>query len=135
MPKSIPADRIIGIELIAARTLPKLNWSQKKIGEFKAGESVGRVRTYVQLGTPFVFWVFGPGAGTYLIKHEDGAFKREGELKRVLDKWEREQKAEIEKEKIENKGTIPYYIEKYGVWILGFIGATILLKAYINKRG
>lgn len=130
------ADQIIGVQLIAAKSLPILNYSLKQIGTFKAGDIVGRVKSYVQLGTPNVYWVFRDRTGKdYLVQHNEGNFQKVGELKAKIEECKRFGQQQIQQQQIEAEGKIPYYIRKYGIVILLVIAGTTLLKTYIQKRG
>jgi hypothetical protein len=126
----LSADKIIGKTLFAAKQLDKLNASLQKIGVIGRGESVGVVYSYI-IRNGVVHWMFYDGLGKpYYVKHSSDSFKFSGGVSEAA----KQQKAEEEKKEIEQKGAIPFYIEKYGKWVLiTFIGVTIF-REYIKKR-
>ena len=138
----ISADKVIGKTLIAKTNVDKLNWLRQKIGQYKAGDVIGVVRSYVQLGTPNVYWVFGifdPNNPNrqFLVKHEKGKFEITSEIKtaaQLENIEEKIQKEKKEKELISEKGAFRYYIEKYGLIVALIIAGTILGKAAIQKK-
>jgi len=131
----ISADKVIGKTLIAKGFIDKLNFQRQKIGQYKPGDVIGVVRSYVQLGTPNVYWVFGifnpnnPGS-QFLVKHEKGKFEITSEIKTAAQL----EKEEEEKILIQQKGAFRYYIEKYGLIVALIIAGTILGKAAIQKK-
>ena len=126
----ISADKIIGKTLFAKKKVDKLNYSLQKIGEFNAGDNVGKVFSYIQRGGA-VYWLFDNSRGDrYAVKHDSTAFKISEGVREAIEK----EKAEKEEEKKKEKGAIPYYIEKYGIWLLAAIAAITLGKAYIQKK-
>lgn len=130
----ISADKVIGKNLVANRKIDKLNYSLVKIGEFRAGDNVGKVFSYIVRGGS-VYWLFDTGFGEkYAVKHETGAFKISEGIREAIEKEKEEKKAEKEEEKKKTKGIIPYYIEKYGLWVLITIAAVTIGKEYIRKK-
>ena len=134
----ISADKVIGKTLIAKGYVDKLNWQRQKIGQYKPGDVIGVVKSYVQLGTPYVYWVFGnydprfiqfPGQ-QFLVKHEKGKFEITSEIKAATQL----EKEEQEKILLEQKGAFRYYIEKYGLIAALIIAGTILAKTAIQKK-
>jgi hypothetical protein len=126
----ITADKIIGKTLFAKKKIDKLNYSLQKIGEFNVGDSVGKVYSYIQRGGS-VYWLFDNGYGNrYAVKHDSTAFKISEGVQRAIE----QQKQEQEAEKKQEKGAIPYYIEKYGIWVLVAIAAITFGKTYIQKK-
>ena len=127
----ITADKIIGKTLFAKRKLDKLNSSLQKIGVFESAQSVGQVFSYI-VRNGQVYWLFKDAFGKpYLVKHDSTAFKFTGDVQEAVKK----QEAEKVKEDIETKGQIPYYIEKYGKWLLGAFILVTLAREYIKKKG
>jgi hypothetical protein len=131
----ISADKVIGKTLIAKGFIDKLNFQRQKIGQYKPGDVIGVVRSYVQLGTPNVYWVFGifnPNnpQSQFLVKHEKGKFEITSEIKTAAQL----EKEEEEKILIQQKGAFRYYIEKYGLIVALIIAGTILGKAAIQKK-
>jgi len=125
----ISADKIIGKTLYAKKRIDKLNYNFKKIGVFNAGDSVGQVYSYITRGGN-VYWLFQPTYGTkYAVKHDPTAFQISDEVRQAIE----QQQQETEAEKKKQKGAVAYYIEKYGVWILGALVASVAIKEYIKK--
>lgn len=126
----VTADKIIGKTLFAKKQIDKLNSSLQKIGIFKAGDSVGKVFSYIVRGGQ-VYWSFNdPFGKPYLVKHDSTAFQFSSGVKEAV---QREEQEKVEEEK-ERKGAVPYYIEKYGKWVLGVFIAVTLLREYIKKK-
>ena len=126
----ISADKIIGKTLYAKRQLNKLNSNLQKIGVFNAGDSVGQVFSYI-VRNGQVYWLFNdPFGKPYLVKHDSTAFQFSAGVKEAVKK-EQEEKT---KEQIQEKGKIPFYIEKYGKWVLGAFILVTLAREYIKKK-
>ena len=126
----ISADKIIGKTLYAKRQLNKLNSSLQKIGVFNAGDSVGQVYSYIRRGGA-VYWLFNdPFGKPYLVKHDSTAFQFSAGVKEAVKKEQEEKK----KEEITEKGKIPFYIEKYGKWVLGAFILVTLAREFIKKK-
>ena len=126
----ITADKIIGKTLYAKRKLDKLNSSLQKIGTFSAGQSVGQVFSYI-VRNGQVYWLFKDVFGKpYLVKHDSTAFQFSGGVQEAVKK----QEAEKVKEEIAEKGQVPYYIEKYGKWVLGAFILVTLAREFIKKK-
>ena len=126
----VTADKIIGKNLYAKKRIDKLNLSLKKVGEFKAGDNVGIVYSYIQRNGN-VYWLFKPAYGSqYLVKHDSTAFQLTQAVKQAIEK----QKTEVEKEIKEEKGAVSYYIEKYGIWVLGTYLAAVALSGYFKNK-
>jgi hypothetical protein len=126
----ITADQIIGKTLFAAKTLDKLNASLQKTGTFKPGESVGVVYSYITRNGQ-VHWMFYDSFGkAYYIKHTADSFKFSKDIQNALQ----QQQMKEEKEIIAQKGAVPYYIEKYGKYVLiAFVGLA-LIKTFYKKN-
>ena len=136
----VSADKIINRTLYAKKDIPVLDSFFKKVSIIKAGNVVGVVYSYIQRPGK-IYWVIksaNNAAGFFLVEHEAGAYSQnKGSIQLAIKKQQIEDKAEIAKDeqKLENlqkeeKGVIPFYIEKYGPWILG----TVVLIAYIKSR-
>lgn len=126
----ISADKIIGKTLFAKKNLDKLNSNLQKIGVFSAGDSVGVVYSYI-VRNGSVYWLFYDRMNKpYYIKHTADSFKMTGGVMEAVQ----EQKTEKEKQLIQDKGAVPYYIEKYGKWVLiGFLGVAIF-SSYLKYK-
>ena len=127
----ISADNIIGKTLFAKKQIDKLNSLLQKIGQFNTGDSVGVVYSYI-VRNGQVYWTFYDSFGKYyLVKHDPNGFKFSDDVQQAYE----EQKQEKEKQLMETKGAIPYYIEKYGKWVLGaFIGVAIIREIIKRKK-
>lgn len=126
----ITADKIIGKTLFAKKDLSKLNSALVKIGTFAAGSPVGQVYSYIQRGGK-VYWQFIDfNNKPYFVLHTADSFKFSGDVKQAIE----EKKQEIEKIEKETKGSVPYYIEKYGKWILIYGVGAYLVATYIKSR-
>lgn len=125
------ADKIIGKTLYANKKLVKLNGALQPIGYFNAGDMVGVVYSYIQR-EGIVYWMFKqPYTNNfYYVKHTSDSFKFTGDVKQATDIT----KVQREKEIIEAKGKVPYYIEKYGKYLLIGILAITAINAYIKKQ-
>ena len=126
----ITADKIIGKTLFAKKNLIRLNSSLVKIGTITAGSPIGQVYSYIQKGGN-VYWQFIDfNNKPYFILHTPDSFKFTGDVKQAVEK----QKQEIEKIQKQEKGSIPFYIEKYGKLILLYGVGAYLIATYIKSR-
>jgi len=126
----ITADKIIGKTLFAKKDLIRLNSSLIKIGTIVAGSPVGQVYSYIQRSGK-VYWQFIDfNNKPYFILHTPDSFKFSGDVKQAVE----QQKKEIEKVQKQEKGSVPFYIEKYGKWILIYGVGAYLIATYIKSR-
>ena len=126
----ITADKIIGNTLFAKKDLIRLNSSLVKIGTIVAGSPVGQVYSYIQRGGK-VYWQFIDfNNKPYFILHTADSFKFSGDVKQAVE----QQKKEVEKVQKQEKGSVPFYIEKYGKWILIYGVGAYLIATYIKSR-
>jgi hypothetical protein len=126
----ISADKIIGKTLFAKKSLDKLNSSLQKIGIFSPGESVGVVYSYIVRGGS-VYWMFYDLMNKpYYVKHTSDSFKFSGGVLEAVQ----QQKTEKEKQMIQDKGAVPYYIEKYGKWVLYGVLGVALFRSYLKYK-
>ena len=126
----ITADKIIGKTLFAKKNLIRLNSSLVKIGTITAGSPIGQVYSYIQRGGN-VYWQFIDfNNKPYFILHTPDSFKFTGDVKQAVEK----QKQEIENIQKQEKGSIPFYIEKYGKLILLYGVGAYLIATYIKSR-
>lgn len=126
----ITADKIIGKTLFAKKDLSRLNSSFVKIGTIVAGSPVGQVYSYIQRGGK-VYWQFIDfNNKPYFVLHTPDSFKFSGDVKEAIE----EKKQEVEKIEKEQKGSVPFYIEKYGKWILIYGVGAYLVATYIKSR-
>jgi hypothetical protein len=126
----ISADKIIGKTLFAKKDLVRLNSNLVKIGTIVKGSPVGQVYSYIQRAGN-VYWQFIDfNNKPYLILHTADSFKFTGDVKQAVQ----EQKIQSEKIEKQEKGSVPFYIEKYGKWILIYGIGAYLLATYIKSR-
>ena len=126
----ITADKIIGKTLFAKKDLIRLNSSLVKIGTIVAGSPVGQVYSYIQRAGK-VYWQFIDfNNKPYFILHTADSFKFSGDVKQAVE----QQKKEVEKVQKQEKGSVPFYIEKYGKWILIYGVGAYLIATYIKSR-
>ena len=126
----ITADKIIGKTLFAKKNLTRLNSALVKIGTITAGSPIGQVYSYIQRGGN-VYWQFIDfNNKPYFILHTPDSFKFTGDVKQAVEK----QKQEIENIQKQEKGSIPFYIEKYGKLILLYGVGAYLIATYIKSR-
>jgi hypothetical protein len=126
----ITADKIIGKTLFAKKDLTRLNSALVKIGTIASGSPVGQVYSYIQRGGK-VYWQFIDfNNKPYFVLHTADSFKFSGDVKQAVE----QQKQEVEKLTKETKGSVPFYIEKYGKWILIYGIGAYLIATYIKSR-
>jgi hypothetical protein len=126
----ITADKIIGKTLFAKKDLIRLNSALKKIGTIVKGSPVGQVYSYIQRGGK-VYWQFIDfNNKPYFVVHTPDSFKFSGDVKQAVE----QQKKEVEKVEKQEKGSVPFYIEKYGKWILIYGVGAYLVATYIKSR-
>jgi len=126
----ITADKIIGKTLFAKKDLTRLNSALVKIGTIVKGSPVGQVYSYIQRGGK-VYWQFIDfNNKPYFIEHTPDSFKFTGDVKQAVE----QQKKDVEKIQKQEKGSIPFYIEKYGKLILLYGIGAYLIATYIKSR-
>jgi hypothetical protein len=126
----ITADKIIGKTLFAKKDLNRLNSALVKIGTIVAGSPVGQVYSYIQRGGK-VYWQFIDfNNKPYFVLHTPDSFKFTGDVKQAIQ----EKKQEIEKIEKQEKGSVPFYIEKYGKVILLYGVGAYLIATYLKSR-
>ena len=126
----ITADKIIGKTLFAKKDLNRLNSAMVKIGTIVAGSPVGQVYSYIQRGGK-VYWQFIDfNNKPYFVLHTPDSFKFTGDVKQAIQ----EKKQEIEKIDKQEKGSVPFYIEKYGKVILLYGVGAYLIATYLKSR-
>lgn len=123
------ADQIIRKKLYAKQPVSRLSYSLMKTGTLQPGY-IGVVFSYVTRPDG-VYWIITGGPSGFLVKHDP--------TKLSLDPVERKQleirqRTEQEKQEIERKGSIPFYIEKYGRWVLIAGVASIVLKTALSQK-
>lgn len=136
----VSADKVINRTLYAKKDIPVLDSFFRKVSVIKSGNVVGIVSSYIERPGK-IYWIIKSNnnkAGFFIVEHAAGNFSQtKGGINIAIKKQALEDKAEIEKEENkleqlqkEEKGVIPYYIEKYGPWILG----TVILISFIKSQ-
>lgn len=127
---SISADKIIGRNLYAKKSIPKLNASLVQIGKFMPNDFIGNVYSYIQKNGN-VYWMFKDYSGKFFYTlHDPEAYKFSSDVQQAFD----QQEIEKEKELIEQKGQVPYYIEKYGKFVLYSVLGVYLIGTIIKSK-
>ena len=127
---SISADKIIGRNLYAKKLIPKLNSSLVQIGKFQPNDFIGNVYSYIQKNGK-VYWMFKDYSGNFFYTlHDPEAYKFSSDVQQAFE----QQDIEKEKELIEQKGQVPYYIEKYGKVILFSVLGVYLVGTIIKSK-
>lgn len=123
------ADQIIGKKLYAKQPVSRLSYSFNKTGTIQPG-FVGVVFSYVTRPDG-IYWIITGGSSGFLVKHDPTKLSLDPVERKQL---EIKQQAQKEKELIETKGAIPFYIEKYGRWVLIAGVASIVLKTALSQK-
>ena len=130
---STPVTAFIGKGLYAKKNIDKLDLSRKKIGQFKSGDFVGNIYSWIERDGA-IYWLFKPTYGNdYLVKHDPYGFKLTNEIRDAIEIEDAKREKEKQDLLKQEKGAISYYIEKYGIWVLGAVLASVALKEYIKK--
>lgn len=131
---NITADRVINKTLIAKVNIAKLDGALKQIGLFKPGATIGVVYSYILRDGKLYWMLYDSLNRPFYVQHGQNRFVITDAIASEIKKQRRELTAE-EQEQLKNlKGEIPYYIEKYGIWILVSVAAIILLNTYIKNK-
>jgi hypothetical protein len=125
------ADQIINKRIRAKLPVKKLSSNLKEIGTIQPG-IIGTVFSYI-VRDGVVYWMIGNDfkKGAFLVKHNSRAIALDEADREEIERKEKEKR---ESEEIEQKGTIPFYIEKYGKTLLLFGLAGIALREIIRKQ-
>lgn len=115
--------------MYAKQPVSRLSYSFNRTGTIQPG-FVGVVFSYVTRPDG-LYWIITGGPSGFLVKHEAARLSLDPVERKEL---EIRQRTEREKQEIERKGTIPFYIEKYGRWILIAAVASIVLKTALSKK-
>ena len=134
MPGTVSVNKIIGKGLIAKKNVDRLNSSLQKIGTYKPGESIGVVYSYIQRNGK-IYWMFQPDfMPPYLVEHTSTSFQITDDIANVIKEQKLQREKELRDQEIEIKGAIPYYIEKYGKFLVLIIAGVYLTKSFITKK-
>lgn len=128
----VSLNKLIGISIKAARKLKSYSLpsvSSNLLFEIPVGGNAGQVWSWVE--RPDGIWLMFKRSGDnfYYIRADKGSFSATDQIIRAYEA----QKSEEEKKKMQEKGAIRYYIEKYGIWVVGLVGLSILAKNYFKK--
>lgn len=124
---------LLKVNLIAKKQLTafdKPEQPRKAIFTFQIGSSVGKPFSYLERADGIYLMFKRYGSGYYYIKYEPDAFKFTSDIKVIAEK----QKAETEKQLIEQKGAFSYYFEKYGKIVLISVIGIIIIKELIKRK-
>lgn len=129
----VSLNKLIGLNLKAAKKLNAYNFADAPhsiLFSIPAGGNAGKV--YSWLERPDGIWLQFPrsGGSFYYVKADAGAFTATDQ---ILQAYKIE-KAEQENILKEEKGAVPYYIEKYGIWVIGAVLAIVAVKELIKKK-
>ena len=137
MSQTVSADKIIGKGLIARVRMPAYDGSLSRIQwQFEPGDPVGTVYSYVQDRNK-VYWVIWDRVNNkkpFYVEHAQGRFVITDAIRQAIRQQRLETQNLSREEEIKIKGAIPYYFEKYGIWVLGAIAFIALGREYIKKR-
>jgi hypothetical protein len=129
----IEVSKLIGKNLVTKKMLPAFNFPEKPNKVLFTIPVNGRTGTvYSYLEKPDGIWLQFQrfGGSFYYILFQPTAFKVTSDIQKEIQI----QKAQDEQQIIEQKGKLPYYIEKYGKFIFfGLIGAYVLT-SYIKTK-
>jgi len=126
---NITADKIIGHKLYAERTVNGYNLPDapnRIIKTYKPGQLIGNVYSYLQKPDG-VYWMVYEGNTPIYIKHS--GYLKVPDLPDIIAEINRK----AEELKKEQKGVVPYYIEKYLPWIIGAIALGIIIPTLRKK--
>jgi len=131
---TVSADKIIGKSLVAKVTIGKLNGALIKIGTFPAGSNIGNVYSYIQRNGQ-LYWMIQPTYGDpFYVLHGPGRFEINEGIKDAIKDQQNEREREQRESEIAAKGAVPYYIEKYGKFILLVVAGAYIINTYIKKK-
>lgn len=131
---TITADKVIGKNLIAKVAISKLNGAFQKIGSFAPGSNIGIVFSYIQRNGQ-VYWMIQPEYGQpFYVLHGPGRFEITQDIKDAQKEQQIEREKEQREREINAKGAIPYYVEKYGKFLLIVVAGAYVLNTYIKKK-
>lgn len=124
---------LIGTNIRANRDLQAFNLPQKPnrvLFTIKEGGNAGKIYSWVE--RPDGIWLMFERAGGsfYYIKADIGNFAATDQ---VIRAYQRE-KQQMERQKMQEKGAIAFYIEKYGIWVIGAVLASVAIREYIKKK-
>lgn len=129
----ISVDKLIGRNLttnkqVNAYSEPNVN--SKKLFVIKQGGLTGKVYSWIERNDGVWLMFQRSGGGFYYILALPKTFKSTEAIKQIY----KIEKAAEEQQIVEEKGKLPYYIEKYGKWVLGAIVLVVVAREFIKKK-
>lgn len=120
------ADQIIGKKIYAKTAVKALNSALQPTGQvFPAGRLIGTVWSYV-IRNGMVYWIIGNQNG-FLIKQDAAQLSLDPQERKDLELRQQRQQ-------IQDKGAIAFYIEKYGKWLLLAGLASVAIREFIKRK-
>lgn len=137
MSQTVSADKIIGKGLIARVRMPAYDGSLTRIQwQFEPNDPIGTVYSYVQ-DRGKLYWMIWDRVNNkkpFYVEHGQGRFVITDAIRQAIRQQRLETQNLSREEEIKIKGAIPYYFEKYGIWVLGAIAVIALGREYIKKK-
>ena len=131
---NISADKIIGQDIYAAGSLQALDKNFKPGKSFTKGQKLGNVYSYIENNDGDLFWMIYQTPQDFAsfnpiyVKHVTGLIDCPA-LPGIIAEMERKK----EQEKLNEKGPVRYYIEKYLPYIVAAVAIAIVLPALKKK--
>ena len=120
------ADQIIGKKIYAKTSVKALNSALQPTGQvFTAGRLIGTVWSYI-VRNGMVYWIIGNQNG-FLIKQDAAQLSLDPQERKDLELRQQRQQ-------IQDKGAIAFYIEKYGKWLLLAGLASVAIREFIKRK-
>lgn len=120
------ADQIIGKKIYAKTPVKALNSALQPTGQvFPAGRLIGTVWSYV-IRNGIVYWIIGNQNG-FLIKQDAAQLSLDPQERKDLELRQQRQQ-------LQDKGAIAFYIEKYGKWLLLAGLASVAIREFIKRK-
>ena len=129
----VSVDKLIGSNLTAAKQLvayDQPSTSGKKLFIIKEGGLTGKVWSWIERNDGVWLMFKRSGSGYYYILAAPKSFKSTEAIKQIY----KVEKAAEEQQIVEEKGKLPFYIEKYGKWVLGAFVLVTLAREFIKKK-
>lgn len=118
----------IGLNLYAKTNVNKLDSALKKIGQFSAGDYVGKIYSWITRNGKIYWIVENPtiGGQYYYVLHQTGIFEITKQIKSVIEKEKIKEQEALKEE----KGAFQYYVDRY----LPYVLITFVAIAVIKKK-
>lgn len=118
----------IGLNLYAKTKVAKYDSALKKIGEFNAGDYVGKIYSWVNKNGK-IYWMVEDssiGGKYFLVMHVTGAFEITKEIKSIIEKEKLKEQENLK----EQKGAFQFYVDRY----LPYVLLTFVAIAVVKKK-